>query len=275
MTDAAFRPIFDGETLEGWHITPRLPVPRAPGFPEVDTTTEQYQRAKAHLGRWTVEEGAIVGRQDPPGSGLGAYIVSDGTFADFELSFEARPDWPADTGILVRATDEGTRGFQILLDHRKSGSIGGFYGNGIGGFHAITYNVDAVYGPDGQPVGLRIEDPATTIEPITPDKPALLEYGATGEEFLKAWKWDEWNAFHIRVEGESPRITVAINGTPVSRINTATMRHPHYDAAAIRALLGRRGHIAFEVHDNDPKMGEARWGRNAACRWRNVQVREL
>ena len=39
--------------------------------------------------------------------------------------------------------------------------------------------------------------------------------------------------------------------------------------------LGNTGHISFEVHDNDPKMGEARWGKTAACRWRNVRIREL
>jgi hypothetical protein len=274
MSDG-FTPIFDGQTLAGWYATPRLPVPRAPGFPAVDKASEGYRRAAAHLGKWTVEDGAIVGRQDPPGSGLGAYLVSDATYGDFELAFEARPDWPADTGILVRATPEGTRGFQILCDHRKSGSIGGFYGNGIGGFHAITFNVDATYDAEGRPTGIIVEDPAMCIEPITPDKPALLAHGASGEAFLKAWKWDEWNAFQIRVEGASPVIEVQINGTLMSRIDTAAMVHPDYDAAAVRALLGRAGHIAFEVHDNDPRMGEARWGRHAACRWRDVRVREL
>ena len=28
-------------------------------------------------------------------------------------------------------------GFQVLVDHRKSGLIGGYFGNGIGGFHAV------------------------------------------------------------------------------------------------------------------------------------------
>lgn len=27
----------------------------------------------------------------------------------------------------------------------------------------------------------------------------------------------------------------------------------------MRALLGRSGHIAFEVHDNDPNIGDERW----------------
>lgn len=275
MAESAFKPIFDGRTLAGWHATPRLPVPRFPGGPEPDPTSEGYKRAASTTGKWTVEDGAITGRQEPLGSGLGGYIVSDGTYGDFELQFEARPDWPADTGILVRTTPDGTKGYQILLDHRQSGNIGGYYGNGIGGFHAIKFTLDVKKDANGKPVGLVVENPATSIEQITPQKIGLLEYGATGEEFLKAWQWDAWNSFLIRVEGASPRITVQINGALISIIDTAAIVFPDYDAGAIRALLGPRGHIAFEVHDNDPGMGEARWGKTAACRWRNVAVREL
>lgn len=274
-TNDGFADIFDGKTLTGWHTRPRLPVPRAPGDPAVDTNTEDYRRAAATTGKWTVEDGAIVGRQEPPGSGLGGYIVSDATFGDFELMFEARPDWPADTGVLVRATAAGTQGFQILLDHRKSGNIGGFYGNGIGGFHAINFNVDAAYDSSGNAIALVLEDPKTTLEPITQQKRDLLAQAATGEAFIKAWRWDGWNEFRIRVEGASPKLTVHINGVLISMLETASMLFPFYEAAAVRTLLGRKGHIAFEVHDNDPGMGEARWGRMAACRWRKIRVRPL
>lgn len=273
--NAAFTSIFDGETLNGWHSVPRLPVPRAPGEPGPDITSEAYRRATQTSGKWTIEEGAITGRQDPPGCGYGGYLLSDGVYGDFELSFEARPDWPADTGILVRASALGSQGFQILLDHRRSGNIGGIYGNGIGGFHGINYTLDAKLDELGNPIGLKMEDPETTIEPMTPDKPALLEYAATGEQFLSIWKWNDWNKFRIRVEGASPRITVYINEIKISEIDTATIKHPHYDAAVIRDLLGSKGHIAFEIHDNDPGMGEARWAPNAACRWRNLQILEF
>ncbi|MDR6885199.1 DUF1080 domain-containing protein [Bacillus sp. 3255] len=274
-SDGTFTPIFDGETLAGWHSVPRLPVPRTPGGPNPDMTTETYRQAARTSGLWTIEDGAIIGRQDPPGCGYGGYLLSDEVYGDFELLLEARPDWPADTGILLRASALGSQGFQILLDHRRSGNIGGIYGNGIGGFHGINFTLDVQYDEQGIPIGLKLEDAATSIEPLTPDKPALLPYAATGEQFLSIWKWNHWNEFKIRVEGASPRITVHINGTKVSEIDTATLNHPLYDASAVRELLGPKGHIAFEIHDNDPGMGEARWGPNAACRWRNIRIREL
>ena len=38
----------------------------------------------------------------------------------------------------------------------------------------------------------------------------------------------------------------------MAEIDLARLQAPHYDPDAVLAVLGRRGHIAFEVHDNDP-----------------------
>lgn len=267
--------LFDGETLAGWHAVPRLPTPRWPcdPMPTIDTATAN--RIRSHTGRWTVEGGAICGRQDPPGSGLGAYLVSDETFGDFELLFEARPDWPADTGVMLRASPQGSQGYQVLLDHRKSGNIGGFYGNGIGEFHAIAFTLDIHRDANGYPTGLRLEDPATTLEPISEAKRAILSRAATGEDFLFAWQWDDWNEFRITIRGALPTITTHINGTLVAELDTARLPPEVFDAEGTLALLEERGHVAFEVHDNDPAMGDARWGSGAACRWRNIRLHPL
>ena len=48
-------------------------------------------------------------------------------------------------------------GFQVLVDHRKSGLIGGYFGNGIGGFHAVPSILHTSVDEDGQPNG-RIEE---------------------------------------------------------------------------------------------------------------------
>ena len=50
---------------------------------------------------------------------------------------------------------------------------------------------------------------------------------------------------------------------------------PNYDADAVLGVLAERGHIALEVHDNDEMFGEARWGKGAQCRWRNIRIEEL
>jgi hypothetical protein len=274
-SDSEWKVLFDGQTLKGWYTAPRLPLPVYPGGPEPDRSSEHYRLASGTCGKWTVEDGVISGGQDPPGSGFGGYLVSEETFGDFELLIDARPDWPADTGILVRTTDKGGQGFQILLDHRKSGNIGGFYGNGIGGFHAIPYNFDAYIDKNGQATGLIAEDPQKSLEPVTQEKRALLSYAAPVEEFLKVWKWDDWNTFRIRCVGEYPILSTWINGLKICEIDTGKISYPLYDKEAVRNLLGREGHISLEVHDNDPKMGDARWKPGALCRWRNIKIKDL
>jgi hypothetical protein len=267
--------LFDGATLTGWHAVPRLPVPVWPGGPEPDRSSPEYLAAAATSGRWTVEDGAIVGGQEPAGSGLGGYLVSDETYADFELTFEVDPDWPADTGVLLRATDIGSQGYQVLIDHRRSGSIGGFYGNGIGGFHAVAHTFDVERDGDGRPVRLVEDDPATTLEPVTDAKRALLSSTSSAEAFLDAWRFGDWNEMRVRCTGDSPVLTTWVNGVLLSEIDTGAITWPHYDPAAVRALLGRSGHIALEVHDNDPGMGPDRWAPGAVVRWRNLRLESV
>lgn len=231
-------------------------------------------RMDDHEAAWAVEDGAITGRQHPNGEGFGGFLLTERSYADFELRLEANPDWPADTGVFVRKTPTTWRGIQILLDHRRSGSIGGYYGNGIGAFHALSFNIDAELDEAGKVVRLVEEDPARSIEPID-EKAALLTYGATGAEFLEAWRPGQWNDMRIRVEGRLPRITTWINDVMISEIDLATLDYPDYDAETTAEVLGRAGHIGLEVHETDPILGEARWGKDAACRWRNLRILEL
>jgi hypothetical protein len=267
------RPLFNGKTLAGWHAVPRLPMPQWPGGPEPGKNTPEYKIAASTCGHWEVIDGAITGTQEI--RGYGGYLLTDETFADFEISYEARPDWPVDTGLLVRTTAIGSQGFQVLLDHRKSGAIGGFYGNGTGQFHAVAFNVDARYDQNGKAIGLQIETPETTLEPVTDVKRFLLSYAIQPEEFLKIWRWDDWNRFTVCCAGEYPVLTSWINGTKAYEVDTGKITYPNYNREAVRELLGRAGHIALEIHNNDPRLGDARWAPGAACRWRNIEIREL
>lgn len=277
-----FVSLFDGKSLNGWFATPRTYGAMWPGGPTVQEAypglfpADYNAQAAAHPAVWTVEDGALVGRQDAPGSGWGGYLVTEGQYGDFDLRFEAKPDWPADTGIMLRKKPDTFHGVQVLLDHRKSGSIGGFYGNGISGFHAVPFALDVVTDTNGSPIGLRADDPTTSIELFRKSKRDLLTEGCSVEEFLAVWRWDDWNDFRIVTQGHKPKTSCWINGLLVASIDLATMQFPNYDADAVAGFLGPKGHIAFEVHDNDwGGLGHGRWGRDAACRWRNIRIKEL
>ncbi|SEH00892.1 protein of unknown function [Nonomuraea solani] len=278
--DDGFVPLFDGSTLRGWHAAPRVYGSLYPGGPHVhDVLAERGvtppHEPEKHPAVWTIEDGAIVGRQDEPGSGYGGYLVSDRAFGDFELSLEAKPDWPADTGIMIRRRPDTWEGFQVLLDHRESGGIGGFFGNGLAGFSAVPFAIRSRRDANGDVIGLQADDPATSTEPVTPAKIGRLGHAADVEDFLSVWRWNDWNELRIRAVGALPVITTWVNGLKIAELNTATLESPGYDPEAVLATLGSRGHIAFEVHDNDAVFGEARWGHGAACRWRNIRIKEL
>jgi hypothetical protein len=274
------RALFDGHTLSGWRMVPRVYGDLYPGGPSVlSWFAEQGLSAPSepekHPARWFVEDGQLVGEQSEPGSGYGGYLVSEESFGDFELTLDARPDWPADTGIMLRRRRDNWAGFQVLLDHREHGGIGGFFGCGLASFSAVPFAVRARRDADGKVVGLEADDPETSKEPVTPDKIARLSYAANIEEFLRVWRWNDWNSFRIRCVGALPVITTWINDLKIAEIDTAKLVSPDYDPDAILELLGDRGHIALEVHDNDSLLGEGRWGVGAQCRWRNVRIKEL
>src|SRR5437667_12282487 len=85
--EPGFRSHFNGKDLSGWHKNPEK-IGHGTG------------------GHWTVENGAITGEQDPPGSANGGILLTDETFGDFDVIFETNPDWGPCSGFFVRSTDK-------------------------------------------------------------------------------------------------------------------------------------------------------------------------
>jgi hypothetical protein len=273
------RSLFDGRTLKGWHAVPRATPEQwaryqrlKAGNVEALPKDEALKLVMGQSGRWTVEDGALVGGQDQPGSGRGAYLVSDEKFADFELELEANPDWPIDTGVMVRCQDIGSVGFQVLVDHRPNGCIGGFFGNGIGAFRAFPFILDAdtTGPPEGPWKPTRFRAGAKPDGVVVPP-----QYSAPLEDVIRAWRPGQWNRLRIRCLGELPVLTTWINDVKIAELDSGRYEAPGYDPKDVAAKLGRAGHIGFEVHSNDPKIGKERWWPGAVCRWRNIQIKVL
>lgn len=274
--ESTWRPLFDGKTLGGWHAIHRLPVARNPCGRPPEKDSPRYQKALRSKGEWKVVNGAITGGQEPPGSGVGGYLITDEKFADFELSLEANPDWGVDTGLMIRATGIGSQGFQVLVDHRQGGNIGSFYGNGIGGFNTRQFGVRAKKDSRGRVVGLT---PVAYRDLSPRPDPGKSEatWSAGPEAFFETWRFGEWNEIRVRCEGRLPTLATWINGEKMASLDTATMKAESYDAEAVAALLGRVGHIALEVHNSGQgdRLGEERWLPGMVCRWRKIRVRKL
>jgi hypothetical protein len=103
--DRDFVSLFDGATLDGWKRHEGLPGDNVGG-------------------KWIVEDGAIVGDQDPPGQG--GFLITEGKYKNFRLRLETKLDYPVDSGIFLRVGEDG-KSHQVTLDNRPEGDIGGIY----------------------------------------------------------------------------------------------------------------------------------------------------
>ena len=243
-TDAeGYIPLFDGKTLGGWHKNPQK-IGHGTG------------------GKWEVKDGAIVGEQDPPASGNGGILLTDRKFADFELLLEMNPDWGIDSGLFLRSNDRG-QCVQMMVDYHDGGNVGHLYGEGTGGWSARPYDISGEIGYGGNLVAL-FADPNKKFQPNH------LVSTATGEEFTKAWKIDEWNRVKVRCAGKYPKVTTWINDLLVCEWDGGTFQHPQYDREKVAQALGTEGSIAVQVHG-----GKNAWPKGAMCRWRNIRIKPL
>ena len=236
-----FISLFDGKTLKGWHKNPKR-VGHGTG------------------GRWTVEDGAIAGEQDPPGSGNGGIMLTDRKFGDFELLIDIKPDWGVCSGLFLRSTDRGNC-FQMMVDYHNSGNVGHLYGEGTGGFNTRSFSVDGKL-KDGRVVGF-------TAKPNKEYEKFPATYTCKAEEWIRAWKIDGWNTARVVCKGKYPTITTWINGVKISSFDGEKFSHPRYNKEKIAQTLGAEGSIAVQVH------GGRGWPKGAKCRWKNIKIKPL
>jgi hypothetical protein len=237
--DDGWRVLFDGKSLDGWHKNPEK-IGHGTG------------------GQWTVEEGAITGQQDPPGSGNGGILLTDDKFGDFELMIDLKPDWGVCSGLFLRSTEEG-KCLQMMVDYHDRGDVGHVYGEGLGGFNTRTYDLFGLY------------NDAHVLTALT-SKPTMFTppgYSISAEDFIKTWKIDDWNTARVRVEGSPAKVTTWINGVKICEWDGKTYEDPKYDAQKVIDTIGDKNYIAVQVH------GGKSWPAGAKCRWKNIKIKEL
>jgi hypothetical protein len=228
-------PIFNGKDLTGWHISKTARHGLTPDF------------HAAH--------NMILGTQQPFGSG--GLLLTDANYKDFELYFEAKPDWGCDSGVFFRTTENGAA-YQITMDYLPGGSMGRLIGEG-----GITVTTG---GGRGRAAGAAAAGTAAAPRAAgapAPDAATAAQTGpgSSNDPGMKAWKPNEWNTVLIRVQGEVPHATVWINGTQVS---DATDSENH----AVGGMYN--GPVALQVHG-----GGVRWQPGGFWRWRNIALKEL
>jgi hypothetical protein len=231
-----FQRIFDGKTLKGWHKNPQ-PIGHGTG------------------GQWTVENGAIIGQQDPPGSGNGGILLSDQTYQNVEIYFQVKIEWGCDSGLFLRSNEKG-QCLQVMIDYHDNGNIGQIVREGFDGKAFRTYRLDADYKEENG----RREMKGVKVTPIE-DQPGLGKPPFDPPDWNKIWKAGEWNQLHVKIEGNPPTITTWLNGV---KMTTYTNDHN------FEKELAGAGHLALQVHG-----GAGLWPKGSKIQFRDIQVREL
>ncbi|HEY3441309.1 MAG TPA: family 16 glycoside hydrolase [Paludibaculum sp.] len=114
---AGFTPIFNGKDTAGWHIS----------------TTNHHGTTPD----WRVENGVLTGMQNPVGKG--GILLTDKKYKNFEIYLELNPDWGCDGGLFLRSSEKG-EAYQVLIDYRDKGTLGGVYGERLKG--VPTYSIE-------------------------------------------------------------------------------------------------------------------------------------
>jgi hypothetical protein len=203
--EAGFVPIFDGQTLQGWHASAK--------------TGHSAASKNRSGGKWVVEDGAIVGTQDTPGNG--GILITDGSFGDFEVVLEMKNDFGPDSGLFLRSTEDGTA-YQDMIDYHAGGNLGGIYGEGrLGGKPAL--------------LNFSFKDQVTVIEERT-NAPTALP--VKPESWPYFWRHGQWNEIRARIVHNPPTITTWINGVKFMEWTETEKRHPDQGGIALQVHGG-------------------------------------
>jgi hypothetical protein len=205
-TEPGFVSLYDGKTLNGWHVS----------------TKTGHSRASKNQsgGKWVIEEGAIVGSQDIPGNG--GIIITDEQFSDFEVKLEMRNDFGPDSGLFLRSTEDG-KAWQAMIDYHSGGNLMGIYGEGLGGKpHVRNYSFkEQVTEISDKPTG----------EPPVP-LPVLTD------AWRHFWRHGQWNELRARIVDNPPHITTWINGVKIMEWQEKEIRHAGQGGIALQVHGG-------------------------------------
>ncbi len=188
-------------------------------------------------------------------------MLTNEKFGDFELLVDMKPDWGVDSGVFLRCNDQG-QGFQMMVDYHDNGNVGHLTSAGIRDFYTRTFDINGTYDDGRKLIGLAAAKSKTAAS-------VGLEYSCTPEEWIQAWKFNDWNTSRIRVEGKYPRITTWINDVKVCVFDGRGSQNKDYKKEEIFQAVGAEGSIAFQVYNGSycPKGSQ--------CRWKNIKIQRI
>ncbi|HEY6079185.1 MAG TPA: DUF1080 domain-containing protein [Polyangiaceae bacterium] len=216
-----------------------------PCFERIDTGTDTsgwHPSTTNHHGPgtgWTVEGGALVGRQT--GNQQGGILLTDKLYKDVEVIFEVKIDWGCDSGFFFRTT-AGDRAYQVNVDHLAESGVGTIYGE------SFAQELRAI------PYWLTNSGNAAIVAPDQNDMP-IFDVAT----WPTLWQPTEFNEIRARVEGNPPHMQVWISGTKVM----------DFTDGLPRGEIDASGPLAIQVHSG------GRWLPGGSVAYKNIRVKDL
>lgn len=216
--EAAFKPLFDGDSLEGWSAS----------------------------SGWEVKD-HVISCSAPKEHGAET-LTSQSSPTDFELSFEYRCSWKTSASLLLRVNEKG-EGIALSLDHIDGGTVG-FPKSTAGASRPFTLHETREQRGVGESLHYHIQyDGRFHYDAVAQDQ--LLE-SVKLNDFLREWDGAFWNIVRVRCVGSEPEVSIWINGFPISKFKANTVdlqekRPDHIGSVENFAMLPSRS-IGFVVH---------------------------
>jgi hypothetical protein len=93
------------------------------------------------------------------------------------------------------------------------------------------------------------------------------------KDLNKVWNANDWNEFHIKMEGDTPHVTLWVNGVMMWEV-----QQPKNDfiAGATKGMIGLQCHWTA-VYSSAASQGMPldSWRPNAKVRFRNIRIKQL
>lgn len=97
---SGYTPLFDGESLAGWHGRPHLNPAELAALPEAERAQQLDEWMTGVKQHWRVEQGELVN------DGAGPYLVTDKAYRDYDLVLDFKISAGADSGVYLKNTPQ-------------------------------------------------------------------------------------------------------------------------------------------------------------------------
>lgn len=221
--------------LIGLPAAAQIPAGMTPILHQNDTKGWHWSKTSHHgtTGLAEVKDGVLYLSQRPYGQG--GLLFTDKSYKNFDLYLETDVPWGVNSGIFLRST-EGGSAYQIELTQVSDGP--------------------PTAGGSGALIG---------EEMIVPKSSPPMDMHSV-------WK-DGWNSFRIRMTGDSPTVTLWVNGHQMWEV---TEPRNTKLAGETDGKIGLQLHWGSTYQPEVAKANEGRgWKPGAKIAFRNIAIKEL